>query len=265
MRTAGDGPRGAEHAILLRREPRGEADERLALLGEERGLFWVTARGGRRSKKRFVGVLEPFTRATWDLVRKGRTEYVEAVEHVAPRDRVPRELGRYYSACYACEAASRVLRVGEPAPEVFALVRALLDDMQASLEVAHLLWRALLEAGLLESQGQFPELDPALATGESLAYDMTRSEWVPPGEGEAPTRVELPTTSWAGFLALRELPLAEARAASPPPEELRPVNRLVARLFRYQLQLDLRSASLLNKFQRDELAKLEEGEVGSDP
>ncbi len=48
----------------------GEADRRVALLGEVHGLLWITARGARRSKKRIVGLLEPFTRGLFRLSRR---------------------------------------------------------------------------------------------------------------------------------------------------------------------------------------------------
>ena len=245
----------AEHCLLLRREPSGEADERVALLGEARGLFWVTARGARRSKKRFMGVLEPFTRGIFRTARVGRGEVLEDVEPASRWDRIPRDLGRYYVACYACEAVARLLRVGHPAPELFRVLAALLDDLQESEETAHMLWRALFEAALLEHQGIFPELDPELAEAETLVYDLDADHWGLPALGErpSPTRIELPRRAWTNFLELRELPLAEARARAPDLAGLRPVNRLTAYLLRYNLQLELNSARLLNAFQKKAL------------
>jgi DNA repair protein RecO (recombination protein O) len=244
-----------EHAILLRSEDSGEADRRIALLGEEHGLLWVTARGARRSKKRFVGLLEPFTRGLFRLGRRKRTIYLEGVELQGRRDRIPGDLGRFYLASYLCELTSRALRVGSPAPEVFALLREHLDELQESSAVLHLRWRALFEADLLEIQGLFPRLDPELVEVGRATLDIHAGGWVSPSAAPIPggLRVELPATIWARFLAARELPLSEVRKLSWPAQEMRLVNRITALLVRSHLQLRLNSEGLLNRFQRGAL------------
>lgn len=251
-----------EHAVLLKVELRDEADKRLALLGEERGLFWVTAKGARKSKKRFVGVLEPFTRGIYRTARYGKGEYLDSVQVTGARDRIPGDLGRYYVACYASELVTRLLRAGSPAPRYFDLLTALLDDLQVSEETAHQLWRAVFEAGILELQGLWPGPGPDVEGAEWLAIDVTSGEV---GVGEEPSeeereappvrgaKVVLGALLWEVFDRLRQIPLAEARRLAPPPAELRPMNRLTALMIRDQLQLELNSVRLLNQFQKRKL------------
>ncbi|MCA9556542.1 MAG: DNA repair protein RecO [Myxococcales bacterium] len=245
--------------MLLKVELRDEADKRLALLGEERGLFWVTAKGARKSKRRFVGVLEPFTRGVYRVARYGKGEYLDSVQVTGARDRIPGDLGRYYVACYACELATRLLRVGTPAPGYFELVTGLLDDLQASEETAHQLWRAVFEAGVLELQGLWPAPTMDVEGAEWLAVDVTTGEIAvgsapEPGEAEAPpvrgAQVMVSALLWEVFERLRQIPLAEARRLAPPVAELRPINRLTALMVRDQLQLELNSVRLLNQFQK---------------
>ena len=251
-----------EHAVLLKVELRDEADKRLALLGEERGLFWVTAKGARKSKRRFVGVLEPFTRGVFRTARYGKGEFLDSVQPTASRDRIPGDLGRYYVACYACELTSRLLRTGSPAPGYFDLMAALLDDLQKSEETAHQLWRAVFEAGILELQGLWPSPSTDLEGAEWLAIDVTTGEIAPteapaPGEHESPpirgANVTIGALLWEVFERLRQIPFAEARRLAPPPQELRPMNRLTALMIRDQLQIALNSVRLLNQFQKRQL------------
>jgi DNA repair protein RecO (recombination protein O) len=248
-----------EHAVLLKVELRDESDKRLALLGEERGLFWVTAKGARKSKKRFVGVLEPFTRGVYRTARYGKGEYLDSVDVTGARDRIPGDLGRYYVACYACELVSRLLRTGTPAPGYFDLLTALLDDLQVSEETEHQLWRAVFEAGILELQGLWPGPGPDVEGAEWLAIDVTTGEVSlgsapEPGENESPpvrgAKVTIGALLWEVFERLRQLPLIEARRLAPPSAELRPMNRLTALMIRDQLQLELNSVRLLNQFQK---------------
>lgn len=49
-----------ETAIVLRKQPYGDADEILTLLSHQKGLFKIFAKGSRRSKKRYQGLLEVF-------------------------------------------------------------------------------------------------------------------------------------------------------------------------------------------------------------
>lgn len=247
---------GEEHAILLRSEEAGEADRRLALLGETHGLLWVTARGARRSRKRFTGQLEPFTRGLFRLFRRKRTVYLEGVELRGGRDRIPGDLGRFYLAAYLCELVSRVLRVGDPSPECFALLREHLDELQEAPECRHLSGRALFEAGMLEILGLFPALDPELVEGESACLEIHEGRWVIPSAAPVPggLRVEVPVTTWARFLAARESPLAVLRDEPWPADEMRVVNRITALLVRSHLQLRLNSERLLNDYQRKALA-----------
>lgn len=254
---------GEERAILLRSEISGEADRRLALLCENQGLVWVTARGARRSRKRFTGLLEPFTQAIFRIQRSKRTLYLEGVDSPVRRDRIPSDLGRYYLACYACELVSRVLRVGQAAPEVYQLLRGLLVELQESPQVHHLAWRALFEAGLMEALGLFPALPPELVEGELACLEIHEGTWVAPSSAPLPggLRVEVPITTWAHFLGLRDGGFVGCREFPWPVEEMRRVNRLTALLVRSHLQVKLHSASLLNGYQRQALEQEAEGEL----
>ncbi len=241
----------SEQAILLRSEDTGESDKRLALLGETRGLYWVTAKGARKSKRRFVGVLEPFTRGTFIATQYKRTEYLDSVEVLSKRDRIPRHLGRFYLASYACEVLSKLLRVGSEAPEYFHLLAVLLDDMQTSDRVSHMLWRALFEIEILSLQGLLAEPDSDLLEHPTLTIDVAAGGWIPPGHlGSGGTVLTVPTALWMQFLELREVSLEDARDQLPEESVLRPVNRILAYLMREQLQLPLKSARLLNQWQK---------------
>jgi DNA repair protein RecO (recombination protein O) len=47
-----------ERALVIAKKNRGE-DSYICLLGEESGLFWCVAKHARKSKRRFLNILEP--------------------------------------------------------------------------------------------------------------------------------------------------------------------------------------------------------------
>lgn len=246
-----------EVAILLRSVAGGESDRLLTLLGEERGLFFATAKGARKSRRRFMGRLEPFTLGRFQTSRYHGRDYLDAVELIRGGERIGGDLGRYYLACYACEAVIVHLESEQPAPGVFSLLEGLLESASRAESFDDQVARAVFEAGFLQLQGLLPGYGPceqceADGDSEGLVLDATRGEWTCPlhAGGVGTGRVLLERADWDLLEQLQEqgfptLPVPEGARA-----RLRTVNRLTALLFLHQFPGRLRSATLLNAHQR---------------
>ena len=110
-------------AIVLRSLRYGEADRILHLYTATRGRVGAIAKGVRRTRSRFGGRLEPFSRVRL-ICHEGRGDLltVTSVEtldaHAALRDHAT----TLDSAARACDAVARVFETEEPHPSVYNLL-----------------------------------------------------------------------------------------------------------------------------------------------
>lgn len=241
-----------EVGILLAREPSQENDLRLAIFGETRGIFWITAKHARASKRRFGGRLQPFSRSRFFLARFRQTFVLDGVEVEAPRLQIPGDLARYYPACYLVEAARVALRAGSPQPVFFRLLDDLLRVLDEAQPAPHFLVRGRFERELLELLGSWPPAPPPLP---QVTFGLDAQDWgdSPPG----PRHLRVDPKAYEVFEALAGLPLDTALAHDPGVDALRDLYRLSAHLLRYHLDRPLKSEKLLNEFQGKAIAALE--------
>jgi len=127
----------------------GESDLRVWVLGETRGVFTAMAKGGRKSRRRFMGRLEPFTCGIFQTATYKGRDYLEAIDVRLRGDRIARDLGRYYLACYACEACLTFLERGHGTEGFFELLRGLLEDLETAERFDDRVGRVAFEAGFL--------------------------------------------------------------------------------------------------------------------
>jgi DNA repair protein RecO (recombination protein O) len=146
-------------ALLLRSVDYGEADRVLTLLTRRFGKVACIARGARRSKKRFGGVLQPFTllRAAIEPRQSGMP-MLQAAEIGRHHPRIVSDLDRV-SAGYAALELVRELSADHEADDaIFDLALELLAALDAeSCRPAALL--VCFEARLLAIAGFAPMLD----------------------------------------------------------------------------------------------------------
>ncbi len=160
-------------AILLHRTAYRESDLLVELLLEG-GLCRAIARGAKRSKRRFVGALEPGTLLNVELAtRQKGGDFFELRSAKIERSAFVlfSELSRFYHLTFVIEIARLTAHENLPAPGLFALVR----DYLAHLE-SH---PAILESLLLWELAVFDELGvgvrfdrPALGTGRPDAVSL---------------------------------------------------------------------------------------------
>jgi DNA repair protein RecO (recombination protein O) len=157
-------------AIVLQAFPYSETSKILRLLTPSHGVQSVMAKGARRPRSRYGGVLEPFTDgiATFYLRQNRDLHTLSEFELVRPRQSLGRDLMRFGGASLLAEIVLRTASE-EAAPDVFARVRAALDRLQG-VPAEALEATALAETwGLVTALGFGPSLDLCVGCGAELA------------------------------------------------------------------------------------------------
>lgn len=149
-------------AILISRVDYGESDRILTLLTREHGRLSAFARGARKSRRRFAGVLEPFSLMEATLrTSSGALHTLEDARLLDGFDTLRRDLGAMARASYACELARELSREKADAEGVFDLLLAFLSgDADASSLMA-------FELGAMGVSGFRPSLDRCVLCGAS--------------------------------------------------------------------------------------------------
>jgi DNA repair protein RecO (recombination protein O) len=156
-------------AIVLQAFPYSETSKILRLLTPSHGVQSVIAKGARRPRSRYGGVLEPFTDgfATFHLRQNRDLHTLTEFELARPRQGLGRDLMRFGGASLLAEIVLRTASE-EDAPEVFARVRSAFDHLQA-VPTHALDATALAEAwGLVTALGFGPSLDLCVGCGTEL-------------------------------------------------------------------------------------------------
>lgn len=119
-------------AVVLQAFPYSETSKILRLLTAPHGVQSVIAKGARRAKSRYGGVLEPFTdgSASFYLKENRDLHTLREFELQRPRQRLGRDLVRFGAASLIAEIVLRTASDQESS-DIFLAVRSALDDLQA--------------------------------------------------------------------------------------------------------------------------------------
>jgi DNA repair protein RecO (recombination protein O) len=152
-------------ALVLSGVDYGEADRVVALLTDERGRLSAFARGARKSRRRFAGVLEPFGLVQVQLVEtRGDLCRLDAAEVLDGMGELRLEMDRVARASYAAELVRELSREREPQPELFELLLGFFAGLGRQGFGALEMMRFELEA--LALGGLMPRLDACARCGE---------------------------------------------------------------------------------------------------
>jgi DNA repair protein RecO (recombination protein O) len=154
-------------AVVLRSMRYGEADRILHLYTEERGRVGAMAKGVRRSRSRFGGRLEPFSRVKL-ILHEGRSDLmtVTGADTVHAHRRLRESAGALDAAGRACDAVARLFETADPHPPVFHLLcheLSLLNDDPGAGTLANQL---AFRLKLLLAAGLAPQLSACASCGE---------------------------------------------------------------------------------------------------
>jgi DNA repair protein RecO (recombination protein O) len=195
----------ADEAFVLRTQPLGDADLIVSLLARSHGCIRGVARSGRRSRKRFGGLLEPMTHveATWS-VKPGRDlhriERLEARRSYAAMQAEP----EMQSVCAVmAEVGEAFGAEGSADDREFRLFGAVLDALDGGGEALLLLryfefWTLRLH-GLLGDPEECASCGAAIERGEArtlVPEDGFRCQNCDSGSEEEPLRLSRHEALW---------------------------------------------------------------------
>ena len=231
-------------AIVLRSLRYGEADRILHLYTPGRGRVGAIAKGVRRTRSRFGGRLEPFSRVRL-VCHEGRGELltITSVETIEAHARLRDAAATLDCAARACDAIARVFETEEPHPAVYNLLSnelALLsaDPTQAShANALSFRLKVLVAAGLA----------PALGACASCGSHEHLVAFSPQAGGVVCSACEAGAFPIAqethDFMASAlASPLAQTPEASP--RALREAERAIGETLEHHAHLRLRPAAL---------------------
>jgi DNA repair protein RecO len=228
-----DDPR-AITGILLRRVPYGDYDMVITMLGEVAGRVACFARGARRAKRNWVGVLAPGNALTIHLApsRRSGMPSVVSIDLLTDRSVTLAQPGRLARSAYLLELTDRVAQDGEEAASLSHACGLALDAIGRPLTSR---W---FELAVLRHLG----IDPGAHCGRCGEFCAAGARLAWNGEGLLCTgcTADPPTLDGPTITALVELGSAEV-----PPEG--PANQAIGRLFRDLLRPQvgaLKSAAL---------------------
>jgi DNA repair protein RecO (recombination protein O) len=229
-------------AIVLRSVRFGEADRILHLYTPGRGRLGAIAKGARRTRSRFGGRLEPFSRVRV-VCHEGRGELltITGVETLDAHARLRDHAATLDSAARACDAVARLFETEDPHPAVYNLLANELALLAADATQAGHANALAFRLKLLVAAG----LGPALGGCASCGADEHLVAYSPPAGGVVCNACEA-----GAFPILREThdfmaaalssPLAQAPSASP--RALREAERAIGETVEHHAHLRLRPA-----------------------
>jgi DNA repair protein RecO (recombination protein O) len=153
-------------AVVLRSMRFGEADRILHVYTPMRGRVGAIAKGVRRTRSRFGGRLEPFSRIDLQL-HEGRSDLltVTGADTIDANAGLRDDAGALDAANRACDAVARLFDSGEPHPEVFHLLCNELRLLGNDPGMATLANQLAFRLKLLLAAGLAPQLAACAACG----------------------------------------------------------------------------------------------------
>jgi DNA repair protein RecO (recombination protein O) len=144
-----------------------EADRIVTLFTLEQGKLRGIAPGARKSRRRFAGALEPFSRLQLQIaIREGLCR-LQGADTVSIYPGIRRDLVKIAHAGYACELTDRFLPEGAVNQRLFRLLAAYLDQLENSPFAPS--DRRFFEVNFLNILGYRPALDHCASCGADLA------------------------------------------------------------------------------------------------
>ena len=229
-------------AIVLRSLRYGEADRILHLYTPARGRVGAIAKGVRRTRSRFGGRLEPFSRVRL-ICHEGRGELltITSVETLDAHARLREQAATLDSAARACDAVARVFETEEPHQAVYNLLANELALLAAAPGRATHANALAFRLKLLVAAGLAPALGACASCGgiEHLIGYSPGAGGVVCNACEAGSFPIAAETHDFMTTALAQ-PLAQALEASP--RALRETERAIAETLEHHAHVRLRAA-----------------------
>lgn len=161
---------------MLRGRPYGESDKIVSFLTRDFGKISGIAKGALRSKRRFVGSLEPFTCVQLGFRTRRQEElcFIESAEIVRGARRLAFDLDRYAYSTYVVELVDSMVEGREAEPAIFEFVESTLARIDSDPDPPAPEWLRAFEVKLLALAGLEPKLDGCAVCQRLPADEETR-------------------------------------------------------------------------------------------
>lgn len=155
------------YGVVIRSLDRGESDAVVELFTEKLGRVYAVAKGGKKSKRRFLNKLEPFSHLR--VILGGRRKGVlrlDQADAVAYFPNLLLDVRRALCGFYALELVHALTPLWDPHPEVLGLLVRFLRFLDRSdPKEGHL---RVLEMRMLEEMGYRPNLERCPGCGDPI-------------------------------------------------------------------------------------------------
>jgi len=161
-------------AIVLRTRVHGESDKIVTFLTQDWGKITGIAKGAKRSRRRFVNVLEPFThiRLRFRPSRSDELAFILGCDLVQAFRRPSQDIHRFALASYMVELTDVMVAGREAGQEIYTLLLLGLVSLE-ELSPLPALFLPAFELRLLVEVGYAPNLSSCCICGTSLPLCTT--------------------------------------------------------------------------------------------
>ena len=240
-------------ALVLRCYDQRESDRLVQLYTEQVGRVAAIAKGARRSKRRFPGTLEILTTLDVRLVDPPRAQLMrlEGARLLRPFEGLVADLGRYAVACQLVELLGRLTGEHQANPELFAFALGVLEVLRR--ERADRLLALLVLTKTISHLGYRPQLVSCAACGAEIAPGGRGTGFEPRHGGAVcadcrePEGFPVPARLLLGLETGIRSRLAERGALGLGSEDVRRLELMIDRFFRFHVGVELRSTAFLRQ------------------
>ncbi len=243
-------------AIVLRSRAHGESDKIVTFLTRGWGKITGIAKGAKRSRRRFVNVLEPFTQVQLRF-RPSRTDglaFIFGCDLIRSFRGPSRDLQRFALASYVTELIDVMVVGREAGPETYELLLQSLVVLEEQGAPSPL-FLSMFELLLLTDAGYAPHLTGCQQCGLSFAEDETPLTFSPSRggllcrncRGQAGTTLLLSTESLHLLRGIKEEALDASLKVRASSRVYRETRALVSSMLSPHLSRPLKSRAFLEQ------------------
>jgi DNA repair protein RecO (recombination protein O) len=244
-------------AIVLRTWPFGESDKIVSFLTENHGKLTGIAKGAKRSRKRFVNSLEPFSLVNLRFQDRAHSNlaFIVAADLAFGFKHLLTSLEKISFAAYLVEITDGLIGEREENRLVFRHLKdglTYLDEQSTSLT-----FLTSFELKLLKLAGYQPLLDSCRRCGRER-WDQCQTRWhFSPRDGGilcefcSRLRKEIFSLSTATLEILTNLQQEKSLPpsdVSPPTGVLKEIRSVVVRFIEFHMEREIKSAVFLRQF-----------------
>ena len=244
-------------AIVLRTWPFGESDKIVSFLTENHGKLTGIAKGAKRSRKRFVNSLEPFSLVNLRFQDRAHSNlaFIVAADLTLGFKHLLTSLEKISFASYLVEITDGLIGEREENRLVFLHLKAGLTHLEE--QSTSLTFLTSFELKLLKLAGYQPLLESCRRCGkERWVRYATRWHFSPRDGGilcESCSRLrkEVFSLSAATLEILTNIQDEKNIPSSdvlPPTRVLKEIRSVVVRFIEFQMEREIKSAAFLNQF-----------------